>query len=96
MSNKKTAVVRSGSAEINCKAIRMGSSLWSSIHNRRGHTKINASVKKALYIFLCRPQVVKSPIANDLLKVSIDGPTKNSFPPSCYYRCILENSTAAW
>ena len=46
--------------------------LWSSITNRRRHTKINEPFKKICYnCILQHPQVVQSPIFNDCLKVSI-------------------------
>ena len=48
--------------------------LWSSIKNRKVHTKINAQVKKYLYNWILQhTQVVQSPIANDCLKISIYG-----------------------
>ena len=48
--------------------------LWSSITNRKVHTKINAQVKKYLYNWILQhTQVVQSPIANDCLKISIYG-----------------------
>ena len=40
----------------------------------KGHTKINAQVRKSLYNWILQhSQVVQSPISNDCLKVSIGG-----------------------
>ena len=56
--------------------------LWSSITNRKGHTKINEQFKKYLYNWILQyPQVVQSPIANDCLKVTIDGPSEPNLVP---------------
>ena len=56
--------------------------LWSSIPNRKGHKKINEQVKKYLYNWILQhPQVVQSPIANDCLKVPIDGPSELQLVP---------------
>ena len=55
----------------------------SSIPNRQGHTKINEKVKKALYNFIPQyPQVVQYPIANDCLKVHIDGQSETQVVPN--------------
>ena len=71
---KKTSVLRVSAAESKRKAMRAGSMLWSSIPNRKGHTKINEQVRISLYNFILQhPQAVQSPIAHDCLKVSIDG-----------------------
>ena len=48
--------------------------LWSSIQKRRKQTNINERVKEYIYSWIIQyPQVVEYPIANDHLKVSIDG-----------------------
>ena len=48
--------------------------LWSSIPNKKGHTKINKQDNKYLYNqILHHPQVVQYPIANDCLKMYTDG-----------------------
>ena len=71
---QKTAVHRLVSAEENRKAMQTDSYVWYSIQKRRGHTKINESVKQALYNWvLHHTQAVKSKISNDCLKVSIYG-----------------------
>ena len=55
---------------------------WSSITNRKGHTKINADVKKYIYNWILQhPQIVQSPIANDCLKVSIGGHSEPHLVP---------------
>ena len=71
---KKTSVRRLGAGKSKHKEIISGSMLWSSIPNRKGHTKINEQVNKYIYsCILNNHQVVQSPIANDFLKVSIYG-----------------------
>ena len=45
----KTAIYRVGAAKSSFKVIRLVILLWSSITNRKGHTKINEQVKKYLY-----------------------------------------------
>ena len=73
----RTNVRRVGAAKSKRNATREGSMLWSSIPKRKGNTKINEQVKKYLYnCILQHTQVVQSPIANDRLKVSIDGPSE--------------------
>ena len=48
--------------------------MWSSIQKRRKQTNINERVKEYIYSWIIQyPQVVEYPIANDHLKVSIDG-----------------------
>ena len=60
----------------------MGSFLWSIIHKISGHTKINLFVKQDLYSLVLRhSQVVHSPIANDLLKVSINDQNQKYISP---------------
>ena len=54
--------------------IQTGSSLWSIIHKRRGHTKMNSIVKQYLHYWVLHyPEVVQAPVTNDKLKVSIYG-----------------------
>ena len=53
---------------------------WSSMPNMRGHTKINAGVKTALYNWIPHhPQVVESPKDNDCINVSIDIHSENTW-----------------
>ena len=48
--------------------------LWYSIPKRRGHSKINQQVKKALYNFILQyPHVLQSPIETYFIKLSIKG-----------------------
>ena len=71
---KKTDGLRVGAAKSKRKAIIAGSMLWSSIPKRKVHTKINEQVNKYIYNWILQhPQVVQYPIANDCLKVYIDG-----------------------
>ena len=56
---------------------------------RKGHTKINERVKKSPYNSIPQyPQVVQSQIANDCLKVSIDGHSE----PQVISKVLLEVS----
>ena len=56
--------------------------LWSSIPKNKVHTKINAQVNTSVYNFnLQRTKVLQSPIANDCLKVSIDGHSEPQLVP---------------
>ena len=78
----KSAVRRVGDPTSNHKAIRAGSMLWSSITKSKVHTKINEIFKKSLYNWILQhPQVVQYPIANDYLKVSIDGNSEPQLVP---------------
>ena len=48
----------------------------------RGHSKINDQIKRNLYAWITRhPQVVKSPISNDYLKVMFDDQTEPQLVP---------------
>ena len=71
---KDNSVRRVGDAKSKFKAIRAGSTLWSIIPKRRVNIKINKRVNKYLYnCILQHYHVVRSPIANDCLKVYIYG-----------------------
>ena len=71
---QKPAVHQQGSGNIKCKVTRKGTSLWYTIRNQKLQTKITASIIQAMYyLILQHPQVVKSKIANDSVKVFIDG-----------------------
>ena len=70
----KTVFRRVTSDKSKRKAIRAGSILCSIIPKRELYTKINEHVNKYIYNWIIQhPQVVQSPIANDCLKVYIDG-----------------------
>ena len=89
---KKTYVRRVGAAKSKYKAIRAGSIFWSSIPKRKGYTKINEQVKKYLYNWIIQhPQVVKSPIANNFLKESIDGHSEPQLVSNFYYNYLSRN-----
>ena len=56
--------------------------LWSSISKRQLNTKINAQVRNYLYNWILQhTQVVQSQIANECLKVSIDGHSEQNLVP---------------
>ena len=49
---------------------------------RKGNSKINEELRKSLYNWIIHhPQVMRSPISNDCLKVRIDGPTEPQLVP---------------
>ena len=55
------------------KDMKVGNSLWTKKTKRKAHSKINKQIKRNLYTWMIRhPQVVKSPISNDCLKVLLD------------------------
>ena len=71
---KKTAYRQVGADKSKRKAIKLENTPWSLKQNRKWHTKINEQIKKLLYNWIMHhPQVVRSSIANDCLKVNIDG-----------------------
>ena len=79
---KKTDVRQVGATKSKRKAIREGSMLWSSISKRQLNTKINAQVRNYLYNWILQhTQVVQSQIANECLKVSIDGHSEQNLVP---------------
>ena len=64
--------------------------MWSIIPNSKGHTKINAQVKKYLYNWILQhPQVLKSPISNDCLKVSNDGHSEPQLVPKLFLQVYV-------
>ena len=49
---------------------------------RKGHSKINEQIKRHLYTWITRhPQVVKSTISNDCIKVKLDDQTETQIVP---------------
>ena len=51
---------------------------------RKGHKKISEEISKSLYNWIIHhPQFLQSPIANDGLKVKIDGYTEPQLVPKC-------------
>ena len=70
----KTATLQVGSAKYKRKEIKYGNTPWALKRKQKGNSKINDHIKKSLYNWIMHhPQVVQSPIANDFLKVKIDG-----------------------
>ena len=58
------------------KSIKVGTKPWKLKPKLRLNSIINYHIKKSLYDFIInQPQIVKSPIVNDCLKVNIDGRT---------------------
>ena len=87
---KNTSVRRLGAEKSNQKATKSISMLWSSRPKRCGNTKINEQVKTYLYNWILKhPQVVKSPIANDRLKISIDGQSDTQLVPKLLLKVSL-------
>ena len=79
---KKTDTRRVRAAKSKCKAIKSGTTPWALKPKRKINSKINDQIKKSLYIWIMHhPQVVKLPIFNDCLKLSIDGHTETQLVP---------------
>ena len=79
---KKTATRQVGSAKSKRKAIKYGNTPWALKQNIKLNSKINDQIKKSLYNWIIHhPQVVKSPITNDCLKVEIDSLTEPQLVP---------------
>ena len=61
--------------------MKVCNSLWTK-KQKKGHSKINEQIKRNLYTWITRhPQVVKSPIYNDCLKVVLDDQTEPQLVP---------------
>ena len=62
--------------------MKVGSILCTNKTKRKGRLKINYQIKIKLYTRITRhPQVVKSPISNDCLKVMLDDQTEPQLVP---------------
>ena len=73
----KTDIQRLGAAKTNTKAINKGAPFCSTIRKWECDTKINSVVKQSLNdCILQYPNVVKSPISNHCVKVSVDDCTE--------------------
>ena len=87
--NKKTAYRRFGAAKYKRKAIKFGNTPWALKNREKGTQKISEEIRKSLYNWIIyHPQVVQSPIANDSLKVKIDGYTE----PKLFPKLLLQLS----
>ena len=76
-SEKNAAYRRVRSAKSKRKAMKFGNTPWSLKQKQKGHSKINEQINKYLYNWIMHhPQVTQSPIANDCLKIKIDGYTE--------------------
>ena len=79
---KKTAYRKVGAAKSYHKAIEFGNTPWALKQKRKGDSKINEQIKKSLYNWIIHhQQAVQLPIANDCLKVKIDGYTEPKLVP---------------
>ena len=75
--NKKTAYRRVGAAKYKRKSIKYRNTPQAIKQKRKGHSKISEEIRKSLYNWIIHhTQVVQSPIANDCLKVKINGHTE--------------------
>ena len=89
---KKTSYRRVGSAKSKRKAIKFVNKPFTLKQKRKWHSKIYEQIKKSLYNFIMHNlQVVQSPIANDCLKVKIDGHTEPQLVQNKYFRYLSEN-----
>ena len=71
---EKTVYRQVGADKSKRKAFTFGKTPCSLKQKRKRHSKINEYIKKPLYNWIMHnPQVVQSLIANDCLKVKIDG-----------------------
>ena len=74
--SQKTAYHRVGAAKSKRKAIKYENTPWALKQKRKWHSKISEEIRKYIYnCIIIHPQVVQSPIANNCLKVKIDGYT---------------------
>ena len=90
--NKKTAYRQVGAAKSKRKAIKYGNTTWAIKQKRKGNSKISEETRKSLYNWIIHhPQVVQSPIANDCLKVKIDGYTETQIVPICF-SCVYQRT----
>ena len=65
---QKTAKRHIVAAKSKCRAMKVGTSLWTNKVKLKGHSKIKEHIKRNLYSLITRhPQVVQSPISNDCL-----------------------------
>ena len=80
--NKKTDYRRVGADKYKRKVIKYGNTPWVPKQKRKGHSKISEEIRKSIYnCIIHHPQVLKSPIANDYLKVKIGGYTEPQLVP---------------
>ena len=71
------------------KSIKYGNTPWAFKQDQKGRSKISEDISKYLYNWIIHhPKVVQSPIANDCLKVEIDGYTE----PQIDTKTILQAS----
>ena len=74
---KKNAYRQVEAAKSKCKAIKYGNTTLALKQNLKGNSKISEEIRNYLYNWIIQhPPVVQSPIANDCLKVKIDGYTE--------------------
>ena len=78
----KSAVRSLCDSNLKRRAIIVVSMLWSIISKQCGHTTINECIKRDIYNWILQhPQVIQSPIANDCLKLYIDGQAEPQLVP---------------
>ena len=97
---KKTAYCWVGADKSKRKAIKFGNTPWSLKQKRKGNSIICEEIKNSRYNWIIyHQQVVQSPIANDCLKVKIDGYTDPQIVPKLllqvYVREIHNNLVSA-
>ena len=80
--NKQNAYRQVGAAKSMRKTIKYENTPWGLKKNRKQHSKISEEIRKSLYKWIIHhPQVVQPPIANDCLKMKIDGYTELQLVP---------------
>ena len=89
---QKTAARQKGAAKMKHKLTRKVIYFCYDIQNRKGYSKINEIVKQDIYYWILNiPHIVKSPIENDRLKVSINGKNEKKLRPRYSCKCLSEN-----
>ena len=81
-----------GATKSKCKAIKSGTTPLALKQKKKWNSKINDHINKSLYNFIMHhPQVVQSPIVNNLPKVNTDGHTDRNLFQNGYCRSPFEN-----
>ena len=67
------------------RAMKVRTSQWTKKIKRKEYSKINEQIKRNMYAWITRhPQVEKSPISNDFIKVILDDQTEHELVPKTF------------
>ena len=73
--------------------MKVGNNLWNNKAKWKGHSRTNDYIKRNLYAWITRhPQVVKSKISNDCLKVMFDDQTEPKLVPKFLLQVYVERN----